>query len=261
MDYYKNLKLLRFPKYRRELFSLCLIKLLRLFSTTTRKKLFYGKTHYCPVCKSFIRGFLGFGYIQNAWCPVCVSMRWHRLSWLFLQQKTDLFNGSPKKMLHIAPEMGLVQRFREIANLDYLSADLQSPHCMVKMDITDIQYSGNSFDVIYCSHVLEHLTDDRKAMREFERVLKPNGWAILMVPVNADTTIEDPLETNPAERERRFGRHDHVRRYGLDFGKRLEEEGFNVEVALTAQLASNGDIIRMGLPERGTVFFCKKQTE
>ena len=258
MDYYKKLKLIRLPKYRRELFSLCKMKLLRTLSTTIKKKLFSGKTHYCPVCKSFIREFLNFGYIQKAWCPVCVSMSWHRLSWLFLQQKTDLFNESPKKMLHITPEMGLVPRFKEIANLDYVTADLESHHCMVKMDITDIQYSDHSFDVIYCSHALEHLPNDRKAMRELERVLKPNGWAVLMVPITVDKTIEDPSETNPTERERRFGRHDHVRRYGLDFGKRLEEEGFKVDVTLTTQLASRDDIYRMGLPERGAVFFCKK---
>lgn len=126
------------------------------------------------------------------------------------------------------------------------------------MGITDIQYSDHSFDIIYCSHVLEHLPNDRKAMRELERVLKPNGWALLMVPVTVDKTIEDPLETNPAERERRFGRHDHVRRYGLDFGKRLEEEGFKVDVTLTTQLASRDDIYRMGLPERNAIFFCKK---
>ena len=126
------------------------------------------------------------------------------------------------------------------------------------MDITNIQYSDHCFDVIYCSHVLEHIPNDRKAMRELERVLKPNGWAVLMVPITVDKTIKDPLETNLAERERRFGRHDHVRHYGLDFGKRLEEEGFKVEVALTTQLASRDDIYRMGLPERGAVFFCRK---
>ena len=184
MDYYKKLKLLGLPKYRRELFSLCKMGLLRTLSTTIKKKLFSGKTHYCPVC---------------------VSMSWHRLSWLFLQQKTDLFNESPKKMLHIAPERGLVSRFKKIVNLDYLTADLQSLHCMVKMDITDIQYSDHSFDVIYCSHVLEHIPNDRKAMRELERELKPDGWAVLMVPITVDKTIEDPLETNLAERERRFG--------------------------------------------------------
>ncbi len=258
MDYYKKLKLLRFPKYRSELFSLCKMRLLRTLSTTIRKKLFSGKTHYCPVCKSFIRGFLDFGCIQKAWCPVCVSMSWHRLSWLFLQQKTNLFNESPKKMLHIAPETGLAPRFKDIANLDYLAADLQSQHCLIKMDITDIQYPDLSFDVIYCSHVLEHIPDDRKAIRELERVLKPNGWALLMVPITVGRTIEDPLETNPAERERRFGRHDHVRCYGLDFGKSLEEEGFKVDVVFTTQLASRDDIHRMGLHEHGAVFFCRK---
>lgn len=241
-----------------ELVSIGKMRLLRTLSTTVKKRLFYGKTQYCPVCQSAIRGFLNFGYIQKVWCPICISMSWHRLAWLFLQQKTDLFNESPKKMLHIAPEMGLESRFKTIANLDYLTADLSDPHCMVKMDITNIQYPDNSFDVLYCSHVLEHVPNDRKAMRELNRVLKPDGWAILMVPLAVDKTIEDPVETSPAERERRFGRHDHVRHYGLDFKERLEKEGFKVEVTWATQLASSDDIYRMGLSERGAVFFCRK---
>jgi ubiquinone/menaquinone biosynthesis C-methylase UbiE len=90
------------------------------------------------------------------------------------------------------------------------------------MDITDIQYPDNTFDVIYCSHVLEHVPDDRKAMREFARVLKPEGWAVFMVSLSEEHTIEDPSITSPAERERLFGQHDHVRRYGPDFKDRLD---------------------------------------
>ena len=75
-----------------------------------------------------------------------------------------------------------------MANLDYISADLESHLAVVKVDITNILYEDNSFDVILCSHVLEHVIDDQKAMRELFRVLKPGGWAILQVPIPADMT-------------------------------------------------------------------------
>src|SRR5262249_12426105 len=77
-------------------------------------------------------------------------------------------------------------------------------------------------------HVLEHVPDDRRAMREFYRVLKPGGWAILLVPITVERTFEDPAVVDPAERLRLFGQEDHVRRYGPDYGDRLSEAGFAV---------------------------------
>ena len=102
---------------------------------------------------------------------------------------------------------------------------------MVKMDITDIQYPDASFDVIVCYHVLEHVPDDRLAMREMRRVLKPGGWAILQSPlrVELEKTYEDFSITAPEERERAFGQRDHVRLYGRDYEQRLQESGWIVE--------------------------------
>lgn len=117
-------------------------------------------------------------------------------------------------MLHVAPEPSFGVIFSKSKYIDYLSADLYDKSVMVKMDITDIQYPENYFDIIFCSHVLEHVLDDKKAMREFLRVLKPTGWAVLQVPIMAMKTIEDPSITDPDERLRVFGQHDHVRRYG-----------------------------------------------
>ena len=95
----------------------------------------------------------------------------------------------------------------------YLTSDIRHPRAMVKMDITDIQYPDNPFDVIYCSHVLEHVPDDRRALSEFYRILKPTGWAILLVPIIAEKTFEDPSITDPSERLKLFGQADHVRGY------------------------------------------------
>jgi len=130
---------------------------------------------------------------------------------------------------------------------------------MVKMDITAIQFPSESFGIIYCSHVLEHVPDDKQAMREFCRVLKPDGWAILLVPITADKTFEDASVTDPAERLRLFGQEDHVRRYGPDYMDRLRESGFKVEKTSVADLVSPEDAVRMGLTAAsGDIFHCTK---
>jgi SAM-dependent methyltransferase len=184
-------------------------------------------------------------------------MERHRLIWYFLRNRTNLFNGDRKRMLHVAPEVSLVPRLRDVSGLDYLTADLIDPTVMVRMDITDIRFPDESFDIVYCSHVLEHVPDDRKAIREFRRVMKPNGWAAVMVPVTVDRTIEDPNCTDPAERERRFGQHDHFRTYGLDFADRLTESGFHVSIFRAPDLMSGDDQRRFGIPDRQTVFYCR----
>lgn len=131
---------------------------------------------------------------------------------------------------------------------------------MVKMDITDIQFPPETFDVVYCSHVLEHVPDDRKAMREFWRVLKPGGWAILNVPVIDKETFEDFSITDPDERERVFGKDDHVRLYGPDYADRLREAGFVVTVVSPGDMCSATEIRRFGLtPAAGDVYFCTKE--
>ncbi len=101
---------------------------------------------------------------------------------------------------------------------------------MEHFDITDIPYPDETFDVIYASHVLEHVPDDRRAMREIRRVLRTGGWAVLLVPMFGATTKEDPTVIDPAERERLFGQDDHVRLYGHDgeYERRLTEAGFDV---------------------------------
>ena len=150
--------------------------------------------------------------------------------WLFFQRRTTLFLPPCKRLLHIAPEGGLERRLRQHPHIDYLSADLQGPPAaMVAMDLTAIPEPDASFDVIYCSHVLEHVPDDRKAMGELARVLRPTGWMVLQVPIRDGGTDEDLSITDQAERRRRFWQHDHVRLYGRDdCPARLAEAGLHV---------------------------------
>lgn len=128
------------------------------------------------------------------------------------------------------------------------------------MDITNIEYPDQSFDVIYCSHVLEHVQDDKKAMREFHRVLKNKGWAILLVPVIVDKTFEDPTIIDPLERLKAFRQQDHVRLYGSDYIDRLREAGFHVEVTRRKDLVQESDIVRMGLKASGSIYYCTKRS-
>ena len=179
--------------------------------------------------------------------------------WLFLKRKTDFFDGTPKRMLHVAPEHCLSGHFRREIGAGYLTADLQQGRAMVEMDITDIQYPDRSFDVIYCSHVLEHVQDDRQAMREFRRVLDDGGWAILLVPITRQRTHEDPSITEPEERLKAFGQEDHVRRYGPDYVDRLRESGFTVQITRVGDLADEEEAATMGLtPASGEIYFCTR---
>jgi hypothetical protein len=215
---------------------------------------------FCPICESRVRRFGPSGRPPraNARCPVCRSLERHRLDWLFMARRTDLLDGAPRAMLHVAPEEFLSARFRRLAGLDYLSADLGRPRAMVRMDITNIDRPDATFDVIYCSHVLEHIADDRKALAELFRVLRPGGWALLQVPVTAARTEEDPGVVDPEERRRRYGQPDHVRRCGPDYAGRMTAAGFEVDVLRCADVATEAEGERMGLPRDGIVFFCRK---
>jgi SAM-dependent methyltransferase len=220
-----------------------------------------GDARYCPCCKSYLRRFKPYGEIvvrPEAMCGVCGSVERDRLMHLFINQKTDLLDGRRKKLLHIAPELSMRALFQNVDYIDYLSADLSDVSAMEKMDITNISYPANTFDVIYCSHVLEHVPDDRKAMREFLRVLKPGRWAILHVPITADVTFEDPSITDPKERERLFGQYDHVRRYGPDYADRLAEAGFSVEKHQFAEEMGARVTERCGLEPNEAVYLCRK---
>lgn len=218
---------------------------------------------FCPVCEKYSTLFASFGSNprKDAQCLRCGSLERDRFAWLYLKRKTNLSDGWKKRMLHIAPEPALESRLRRIVGNGYLTADLLNKRVMTKMDITNIPYPDNHFDVIFCSHVLEHVQDDERGLRELSRVLNPNGWAILMVPIKADMTLEDPSVIDPEERKQVFGQQDHVRIYGNDFVDRVQKNGFNVTIVHPADFLSLGEIQLMGITSfAGDIFYCTKKS-
>ena len=197
---------------------------------------------------------------SDALCPLCGSLERDRLSVWFLRRETNLFAAGALRMLHVAPEEALIPVFSRAAGSGYLSADLHAPHAMERIDITAIPYPDATFDAIYCSHVLEHVEDDRLAIRELHRTLKPGGWALLNVPISVQVTFEDATIVSRAERLRVFGQDNHVRRYGLDYPERLAAGGFSVAQLAPAKLLQPEQIDRFGLANgaSGDLFFCTR---
>lgn len=239
--------------------------LLRTARDVVYRVVYRGTGRWCPVCEQPSRRFRPFGVDERrdeAMCVHCGALERHRLLWLFFNRMTKLFAGprSATSFLHVAPERCFEPRLRKRLGAGYLTADLEDPGADVRMDVTRIEYPDASFDVVYCSHVLEHVPDDRRALREFHRVLRRDGWAIILVPITAAATVEDPTETDPKERLRRFGQDDHFRRYGPDFLDRLRAAGFNVRVVRVPDLGlSPTEETKMGLtPATGDLFYCTR---
>lgn len=212
---------------------------------------------YCPCCETESDEFRPFGVRPrpNAACPCCGSLERHRLLWLFLQEHR-LLSGR-RRMLHVAPEPALAQHFRRVPGLTYVTGDLFKRE-RVRFDITALPFLDGCFDAVVCSHVLEHIPDDRQAMRELRRVLAPNGWAMLQSPINGrlEVTFEDPTVTSPEDRFRLFGQHDHVRWYGRDYANRLREGGFAVTVIPYGAQQDEARRKRCAL-SREDIFFCE----
>ncbi len=237
-------------------------KYLQLFSGIGLKTvgIFYrGNKVECPICKSHYRKFLPYGRINprpNALCPNCLSLERHRLIWLYLTEKTNFFS-TQLDVLHIAPEPCFMKRFEKRHGDKYITADIESPLAKVKMDIHQIPFGENHFDVVLCNHVLEHVQDDIKAMSEIYRVLKPGGWAIMQVPFFSpipEVTFEDSSITHPREREKIFGQDDHVRKFGFDYPARIERAGLKAEASSFASMLPDSTSQHFGL-QKGEVLY------
>ena len=214
-----------------------------------------GNTFTDPIDGKSFRMFLPYGYgtqRNNVLSPSTLSLERHRLLWLYLQNETDFFQfelvsdspvtknkriklrdtetSSALKVLHFAPEQEFYKRFKKQINIDYTTTDLLSPLADVKADICNLPFEDNTYDIIFCNHVLEHIPDDTKAIQELYRVLKPGGMGIFQIPqdLSRTTTFSDDMIIDQKERAKIFGQYDHVRVYGRDYFDKLRSIGFKV---------------------------------
>lgn len=216
-----------------------------------------GKKYIDPIDGKGFRTFLPYGYgaqRSNVLSPSTLSLERHRLLWLYLKIETDFFSAQ-SKVLHFAPEQCFLKRFRNMKNLDYTTTDLESPIADVKADICDLPFEDNTYDVIFCNHVLEHIPDDKRAMQELYRVMKRGGYGIFQIPqdLSREVTYENDDITDKKKRAEIFGQYDHVRVYGRDYFDKLRAVGFKVkevdftnyfsEEAITQFCLAKGEII------------------
>lgn len=217
-----------------------------------------GDTVLCPLCGRRFRRFMDAWNRPNAICWRCGSHERHRALWLFLDQHPGLLE-EPTSLLHFAPEWALRRRFSAVPGLRYVTADLHDPDVDLQLDITKLDLPDASYQAVVCSHVLEHVNDDRAAMRELRRVLVPGGWCLIMVPLDIarTETFEDASIVSPQERERAFWQHDHVRLYAPDIGDRLAEAGFAVDCIVPRDAFGDELMRRCRLLEGDYIWLCR----
>lgn len=232
-----------------------------------------GSKLECPFCGWHFRRFrrAGFDYPilkekdvvgaschPDDVCPRCMSNARERLVYFYLKNKTSVFKER-LRLLHIAPEPHIARTLRQLPNIDYISGDLFEQAVDVRLDIMMMPFADDSFDFIICNHVLEHVSDDRAAMSELHRVLRPARRALLQVPIAMalENTIEDPTAVTEAERIRLFGQRDHVRLYAAgDYVKRLEMAGFCVYLSRAVDSVGEDAVNRYALIREEPVFSC-----
>ena len=222
---------------------------------------FKGTKFSDPINNKSYSYFFPYGYnIQrkNALCPGTFSLERHRLLWLYLKKETDFFNSN-NKILHFAPEQCFHKFFKSFFK-NYTTTDLNSPIVDIKADICNLPFNDNSFDYILCNHVLEHIYDDEKAMKEIYRVLNKNGIAILQVPIdiNSNLTREGRDIDNKQDRNKLFGQYDHLRIYGLDYFKKLKKVGFKVKNIDYLSKLKKEEVEKFSLINSGTIPVCIK---
>ncbi|MDC6390199.1 methyltransferase domain-containing protein [Maribacter sp. PR1] len=221
-----------------------------------------GSIYKDPIDGKTFRSFLPYGYEnprENVLSPSTLSLERHRLLWLYLKDETNFFTDS-LKVLHFAPEQAFYKRFKKLPNLNYTTTDLNSPLADIKADICNLPFKDNSFDVILCNHVLEHIPDDTQAMKELYRVLKPGGWGIFQIPqdLKRNTTFEDDSIVDKKKRAEIFGQYDHVRIYGRDYFDKLRSIGFKVDEIVYSSKLSKEEVHKYRLAEGEIIPLVKK---
>ena len=236
---------------------------LRKAAFFVRGVLFLGRRYQCPCCGWRVRAFAAERRMlrksETGYCPRCNAKARHRRIWLYLRQNTTLFSKSVR-LLEVAPWWAFARRFNRMPNIVYVGLDLQraGPQVTVLGDAVSLPIHSDCLDAAICIHVLEHLEDDRRAIAELFRVLRPGGWAIITVPLRLDQpTHEDPAIRESADRARVFGEPGHVRFYGMDLIDRIREGGFDVTLDLAERIPP-GTSRRFGLRDDENIFHCHK---
>jgi SAM-dependent methyltransferase len=222
-----------------------------------------GRRHVCPCCGWSLRGFVGHQSFvsskSDGFCPRCNSKARHRRIWLYLEERMRL-SALDRQVLEVAPWPSIARGLQRMPNIRFagLSLELKRPQVTTVGDARAIPFRAGSFDLVLCVHVLEHIGDDRRVMREMHRVLKPGGVAVVSVPLRLDgPTVEDLTITDQDEQQRVFGEEGHVRAYGRDLGDRLAEAGFEVNLDLASDVPE-AVRSRFGLRNDENIFHCVK---
>ncbi len=209
--------------------------------------------NYCPLCNSYQISFkklpdfyyesaIKFGYkyfgqgemisLEKYSCSVCGASDRERIYALWIKQEVEM--GILKKncsLIHFAPEPALSKFIKSLNWFQYKTADYLMDNVDFQVNLMELPFPDGSFDFFICSHVLEHVEDDRQSIRELFRITSKGGRGILVSPiiVGLENSLEDPAITSPEDRWRFFGQNDHLRLYSHnDFLKRIQESGFSV---------------------------------
>jgi len=218
----------------------------------------HGDAVHCPVCGHDFDRFRDAWNRPRALCWRCGAHERHRSFALLLDERPELV--ARREVLHFAPEWCLERRLRALAPARYLTADLEPGAADLELDLQALALPDAAFDTVICSHVLEHVPDDRVGMRELARVTRPGGAVLVMVPTDPDrdVTHEDPAVDSPAEREAAYWQHDHLRLYARDVGERLAAAGLAVERWNAVERAGGGAAARLGLLASDDVWICRR---
>lgn len=221
---------------------------------------FYAGNNYeCSVCGFHASKFIPVHNGESHLCPRCGSIERKRLLWLYLVNEIKIGEKNNFRVLHFSPSSALRRHLQAIKNIEYHPTDIFNPLIKNRFDITQLPFGENYFELIICYHVLEHVSDDRKAMNELFRVLKGGAVALLQVPFSENETLEDASVTDPEERKKLFGQEDHVRYYGRrDFVLRLQQTGFKVEEIKYAKTLGEEKIRLYQLDREEIIFRCEK---
>jgi len=187
-----------------------------------------GSRFECNVCGSRFRRLLPKADRENAECPKCGALERTRLLLYYLQNETEIFEKR-MKVLHFGPEPGLYAIISK-ADLEYVDADYNPAYANHVIDITNIHYTDDYFDLIICSHVVGYVTDEDKALEELYRVLSPNGMMLLLTFLNPESpdTIDHDWVNSPELRTIHYGEPDCLRLHGFNYKSILEDKGFTV---------------------------------